>query len=798
MKIVYPTAVSHLGYSNLQNNYRCNNHTINVQPDVPCINIILRSDCKMHSSQYNYVQKENSHNENTLLSQANKDSVRTESKALNMPQFNSFNRKYDHFVFGTKNRLDVSQSVRLQYERKYNQGNKNLTSNNVSQIHYNRQMTMLDKDITKDVNTDDSIKTNFNSFSVTKLESSIKQKNENNVSRIIKTDLAPNLENIAKTEQNFVEIIPIDLKSTLKHFTNLELKPSNTLLNSKFTELESFPKSMKYKPCKKGFYMNSLTAPDIAKNLMKNDGVKNTICINETNDISKINDEKYKTETSYEKSKFDKNILGIKKFTNLSIEKSMDTCTNTNCNGMNSSILNIDQDECGTRISNTRSTSHIFLQFKKDFHYKKCETKCSSTINNTVNILQNMVKDVKKFKDIDMTKYNGQNDQYKNIDSNCMKERNDVILSKIKHNFFNQSEIIRPEYMKMLQEIKKHTEKLEEQLIIMNKNKNKKKINKKLDYTLKNYIKQQRDMITQNPEKKNIYVQEPCSHDNIKCFQDKLLKSGNNLNLQLKQITRQDRNVCRKASNIKDISYKRNNMKSLVYCDNDCLRSIKNVEIQCVRSFHIFDSSNLKPLATSTPKKVRPLKNEKSLHNISNCTQTISIPKANLQITHIKKIVSNEFKSSMIEQENKEIKPININSNWDENAIIMLLLTKDTNGKCLKCKYKKSEFLHFRPKNSTNSLMCDRKLTKYRLSKQKMQIPIVFKLMCVRCKSEDDLHSNEYNRKYSAKSCANSCKVSDLVTTVYTQSSNLQITTATSVSCISFTNRNDVRNFNEE
>lgn len=126
MKIINPVTISHSGYLNLQN-YRCSNHAKHVHCDVPCINIILRSDCKMHSSLYNYLQKENPQqdlqNENPSLFQVNENSMKVDFKALNTSQFNSFNEKYNNTAFNTENCFNVSQLLGMQYEKKYNQGN---------------------------------------------------------------------------------------------------------------------------------------------------------------------------------------------------------------------------------------------------------------------------------------------------------------------------------------------------------------------------------------------------------------------------------------------------------------------------------------------------------------------------------------------------------------------------------------------------------------------------------------------------------------------------------------------------
>ena len=852
----------------------CSNHSKDAQRDVPCINIILRSDCKMHSSQCNCIQKDNT----TSLLQVNRDSMKTDLKTSNMLQFCSFHRKYDHStVSSLKNRFDVSQSIGMHCERKYNQDNNGPIFNNISQLRYNNdpsflhhsiqsyeipsnnefqtnsvktnlfskingtvleETSLLNKAAVTDLNADDNkiaqcvasfCKTLSKNFPATKLDNSMKQINDSNeVSKMIKTDLLLNLEPISKMKENSTKYLsyPVNLKSTLKNSMNLQLKPPDMLSNIEFMKSESLFKPVTCKPRKEFLYTSSLTDPDVTSNVMKHSKFKNTICINKSIDeIIKV--------TKYERNKCNKSMLVTKKHKKSLIPESMDICSNANCDEIDCCTLNPKRDECDNKSSSIKKHS-------------ECEDKCISTIDSSLNILQNVLKDVKRFKDKAIKNSNDQNYQFKetkdkNINCIDMNERNEVILSKINHDSFNSAEVIGPKCRKMLQEIKQHAETLEEHLIFINKSiKLRKKRNEKSN------IKQHKDMITQNPEKKNIYIQKSYLQDNVKYCQNSLINLENEFNSQ--HVKGQDiipsqinkESTCKKDHNKKDRSCGRNNAKSM-YSNNMSPKCIKSAQIQCVRSvsFHIFDSLDFKPIATSTPKKINPTRNDETLHYISVCTQTTCTFEENLQTTQIEKITSTEFRNYPIEQENKtansantnkkktfsccneksitqttelrsypieyESKTINlINTNKEqvssccnEKAIIMSLPTKTVSSKCLKSKYKKAEFLNFRSSSLIGPcVQCGQKLIKCRLFRRKKQMPTILKLTSEAYKSED-VRSNENSCDYENCSAYN-CRVSNLVSTVCTQSSNLQITTATSVSRASVSNTNDAKNFNKE
>lgn len=656
------------------------------------------------------------------------------------------------------------------------------------------QSEILNKDKIKTLNADNDIESRLKvnefvkyhaefckelstkSFPIIKLEAT-KQINEN-IEVPKKKDSSLNFEKtITKNES-------VKFLNDLKLTENIELKPTNNLSNFQLTRLENLLKPVTYTSSKKFLYTNYFRDPYVTRNLEENSQIQNTICTNEAENIYKTNCKKYETAINYKKDKFYESTLE-NKFTNLPFQKEK-IYANVNCNKINYSSLNIKQNETDNKTSDTKFMNHTFLKSTKDFDHSICENKCVNTIDNTLNVLQNMLKDVKKFKNKNMTKFNDQSYQFKEIQS------------KKKDNYWNEnltfnSSETRLDFMQMLQDIKKQTETLEEQLVIMNKcKKEKRKINEKLIYTSKNYnFQEKKNIITQYPEKKNICIQDSYSYCDLKC-QCSLLKPTNNFYSQYEK-----QNII--LLHGKKIAIDKNDKKkniNLLECRDDCIKKVKDIQIQCVKSlsFHILDSKF--KLATSLiSKKDCTSKNKKSLNYVSTCIQT-----DNSQAMQVEKIPSNELKS-LTEQKNKTIDSVKINKKsvslcCNKNAIILLILKK-INNKCLKCKYKKKKFLHFKPKCNINShIMYDQKMIKYRLSR--VQIPIVFKSTYIRCKSEEDFHLNKNNYELCTKYSTNNCKISDLVT-VCTQSSNLWITTATSISSTLINNNNtNNNNFNKE
>ncbi|KOC66279.1 Centrosomal protein of 135 kDa [Habropoda laboriosa] len=779
--MVISTGVLQSRSLNEENNGKYDNQTKDAQHDVPCINIIVQPDSKMHSSQSNYVQKESIQNENTPMLPNNEDSMKTDLKALDMSQFNSFNKKYDNTACNTENCFNISQLKLWQNRGEYNQDLG--------------QTTMLRGNTTKAL--DVPLKElPLKNFPMKKLQSSIREDESNKVSRKTKEDESFNLKTTNETE-DFTNIPKTYLKSTSENSanlmeTNLKLKSKNTLPNSKFRTIEN---SIKFASCR------------TSKNWMKSSKFVNTFCTNQI----------HKYMNNYETHSVPRNhgndtppIIPFRttKLTNLLIQKNSDFCTDTNCNNTNCTVLsNQQKDEyCNT------TTNIQFMKSERDFHDNECENKCISTIDSALDILQNMLEGVKKFKNKDTTEskvqsYANKEMRCKNKACNYVNARNEKATSKLNYNSLNATELMRPECMKMLQEIKKHTETLEEQLIVMNKNmRAKRKANEKsVTISENSKTKQQRDIITQIPEKKNIYVQKPCSIGSyVKCPQSRQLKSGYNSDyVKNKYITIQEiseKNIHKK--NVKDKSYKNCNAKSQILHSTDNSRDVKNIQCQCEKSssFHNFSTTDFLPFATSTPKTLNLLQHKKSICYISNCTQTDAMLKDNLPVIQNKKTVSNGL-SHVVEKKNKAIDLISVNDEQkslasNEDFVTILLLTKGVNNKYLKSKYKKLEFLSFRPKCIINShILCDQRSIRCRLPRRKVQIPIVFKSKSVRCKTED-CRANRNNHMQFVEHSPNNCN--DLVTTVCTQSSNLKITTATSIPCICRIDKNIVENYTKE
>nr|XP_034195948.1 centrosomal protein of 135 kDa isoform X3 [Osmia lignaria] len=739
MKMVDDIAVSRFGYLKVESNYRCNNRPKEIQRDVPCINIILRSDCKMHSNQYNYVQKENAQNENKPEPRNNEDLVKTNVQrptvsGLNSPgtkynstYFNTDNHfdvlqtlgmKYNYTAFDIENKLNVSQSVGVQNKAQCNQGTKQLASNSTSKIRYSSPL--------------------FSYYPVHSTEISNDSKA---------------LDNAAKKRLAFS-------------------KNSNVVLNDK---------------------------------------IANIVCTNKSYNISKNNYDKY---TSLEESTFNKTISRNKKLTKFLHQDDINFCTDTTCTKTNCSAST-------TKRENKHKSTHTdikcmhdvttstLLKSTENFHYnREREKKCINTIDTALDTVQNMLKGVKKFEDKDIDKQNAENYHYqevrcKNMGCNYLNAVHDVAVSKYKQNCANLAEIIKPEYVKMLQEIKEQTMALEEQLIIMNKNmKIKKRTIEKLmsapEYQDTYNTEQQRDIITQNPEKRNICVQEPSeSTSYVNCMQYTTLKPEKDNDEQ--DIKKQD--VALKKSkhkreveqNCKNFTGQQENKDHRKDINN--FKRTHNVQIQCIRSFHIIDASSFKSFSTSTSKKVNPANNKNKVYYISRRVQSSLTSKENLRSQRINKTMLDKLIINAVEMNNKGINDEQESLTYEEKAIMMLLLAKSISNKCLKSKHKKSELINFKPKCIIDSCIpCDQRLVKCKLSKRKMQIPVVFKQSKpIKYNDEQNIYSNQ-----NSCECLPLQSENNLVTTVCTQSSNLQITTATSVSCTSFNNRIIVDNVIEE
>lgn len=128
-------------------------------------------------------------------------------------------------------------------------------------------------------------------------------------------------------------------------------------------------------------------------------------------------------------------------------------------------------------------------------------------------------------------------------------------------------------------------------------------------------------------------------------------------------------------------------------------------------------------------------------------------------------------------------------SNCLDKTLTMLFLTKGVNNSYLKSRYKRMKFKNFKPKclmNETNNKNSEKS------KRRRSQVPSVFRqLKPVQCKIERSESTGNNENICCRIRNQPSCKMSNLLNTVCTQSSNLYITTATSVSRVSFVNNSD-------
>ncbi|XP_017892990.2 uncharacterized protein LOC108632746, partial [Ceratina calcarata] len=446
-------------------------------------------------------------------------------------------------------------------------------------------------------------------------------------------------------------------------------------------------------------------------------------------------------------------------------KRAVDYCTNAICDKNKYSS----EQQTERPASNAKSTYCVSTRIKKEFHAYEYENKCISTIDSALDILQSILHEVKRCRDQNATKH--QLERMK-----CKKEDR-----KNERDVFNPTEILRPECMKVLKEIKKHTETLEEHLLIMSKHvKIKRKGNDKTVPVLQSYCvmpHQTKDIVTQNPEKKNMFVQEPCPD---------FRKLENDSDFKRNDVVPQ-REMGKKSENEEDIGKDENckeiDIKPVKH--KDYSKKIKNVEIQSVKSdgplFPTFDLLNL-PIATSTPIKQNQSKIEDNVCCESSYAQTV-ISTENLRIAQVKKITSNKLISYCIDKQNKAVNVESEEEILDEAAIVIFLVTKTINSRCLKSKYKKSKLLNFKPRCAIDPCVaCVQKLTKDRLlPRRKIQIPIVFRVPSMRCKTDSESEEFDVERLTDTRDIICSCNTSDLGNTVSTQSSSSRITAATSV-----------------
>lgn len=845
MKTVNSFPMSRSGYLS-EDHCRCGKYLKEVQRDCPCINITLHSDCKTRSNRYR--QKEITLNESKAVLRNTEDLSRTYSV---LPT-----RRYDRTGLNIEDHSHLSQSFGTQYERKYDRSNEESAFNNISRIPFTstplppyhpirtNEVPNVDKALTdpvtrrltyskdneenlsqamslrKETSIGTSMPQNENpmgvykelsskTLSMAKLGNSIEVVSESKeASTRFKTELSPELDKAdeAKEDSSVAQRrglkarfrAAIEMKKGPVTFTETDFKvnSTNTSPNSE-VRMESLPQSASYRPLNEYSRIGFLRSTYI-NNWIEGEEFGNTVC---TNQLSHIR----------AKCVSDK------------------MTTNTICDSVHCSALNIGRDKIKDIKFTGIATTDSYSEARKDFHCSKPEAKPACAVDTTLDTLQNILERTKRLNDKTVMQHGLQHDQcrnvkYQNIDCGYRNAKTGGTVSDC------NNPLVSAELMRMLMEIKEHTRTLEEQLMIMNRNiRIKRKANEKLVAPTspeRGHSKQQRDIITQEPEKENVCIQEPSQDDinYIKCVQDTPAKSESNSDSrEIKHRNTALRKSDKKRVYIKEVAKGSKNYKEQ-FVDSDtksstdtksqihhrCLKysninNLSRIPNHCARSTlsFTFNHSNPRPVAASTPKRVNLPREKETLRCMPCCKESNSLSNGNLQLK-AKKTQLNELICCPLR---KKEDTVNLTSASDkgecstsqEKTIVMLLLTRGVNNTHLKSKYKKLEFTNFRPKCIIDSCTCDQESVKCRSSRRKVQIPTVFKqLKSVTCKVERYGESDKDSRDESAKQATKGREVSDLLVTVCTQSSNLYITTATSISCVTFNNREDLENYSEE
>ena len=829
---------------------KCGKYLKEVQRDCPCIDIILHSNCKTRSNQY--LQKEITLNESKPVLRITEDLSRTYSGATHASPFVLPNRRYDRAGLNIEDHSHLSQSFGTQYERKYDRSNEESVFN-ISQIPYTsiplppyhsirtNQAPNVDKALTdpvkrrltyskdneeslsqamslqKETSISTSMHQNENPMRVykdlpsktlpmAKLGNSIEVVSESKeASTRFKTELSSKLD---KAKEDSSEAQRRGLKASLRAAiemkkgpatfteTDFKLNSTNTSPNSE-VRMESLPQSASYRPLNEYSRIGSLRSTYI-NNLIEGKEFENTVCTNQLVHISA-------------KCVSDK------------------MTANTICDSIHCSTLNMGRDKIKDIKFIGTATTGSYSEARKDFHCNKPEAKPACTVDTTLDTLQNVLERTKRLNDKTLMQHGLQHDQCWNVKCQNIDcgYRNTETRGTVSD--FNHNSLVSAELMRMLMEIKEHTRTLEEQLMIMNKNiRIKRRANEKLIASAspeRGHSKQQRDVITQEPEKENVCIQEPSQNDinYIKCVQDTPAKSENNSDsrevqnrgtalqksekkmMYIKEIAKESKNY--KEQFVDSDTKSSTDTKSQIhhrcsrYSNVNHLSRIPNQYARSTSSF-TFNHSNARPIAASTPKRANLPREKETLRCAPCCKENNSLSDGNLQLK-AKKTQSNELICRPLR---KKEDTVNLTSASDkgkrsssqEKTIVMLLLTRGVNNTHLKSKYKKLEFTNFRPKCIIDSCTCDQGSVKCRSSRHKLQVPTVFRqLKSVTCKVERYGESDKDSRDESAKQVTKGREVSDLLATVCTQSSNLYITTATSISCVTFNNREDLENYSE-
>ncbi|XP_015437449.1 PREDICTED: uncharacterized protein LOC107192623 [Dufourea novaeangliae] len=826
--------VSRIAYSNESNNFKCN-YQKEIHSDVPCINIILRSDCVMKSTQHNCLQKGTNPNENKI-STINKNPSDLVRRKLMYSDIEIIPQAAPMTCKGITEASNVCNKVKC---------------DNISHQQIEKSMDSH-KELMEET------------YPVTKLEGTTKTRTDflSNFEKVHKptmeANLKPSLKQAGLTKNDVstkILLTPTNQKSHKECSCVCSLTTSysnKNLINDKKIESKQYYEkhraplnfdSTNYSTLNAGQkwkfigIAEDLTSPgNVATKEFHHSTPKwtpqSTIARNSSGEhcapcCTNINHDstKYSTLNIGQTRKYDYSTRDVNSKDNTTVKfhhstpkqvpkstvsKSLSNkniencCTAVTCDSANYSSINFGQETKHVNTTvNVKSIATITDNFLKP-HTKFSHNNVGQQPTNStaMDTLEGILLGIKNLGDKSMAKHSVHDYQHKdvrckNVDCNTVTDFNQYsVLS---------SECLRPECIKMLEEIKDCTKTLEEQLIMMNKNM---KVKKSKDSY---YGKQRRDIITQNPEKENVCVQEP-SHDDVRHFkyvQGHQIKSKINLNPQKDKLP--DKNIQRtnkkttwteeskccgseqgKSQIHKKQLYRSDDNSNSNMNQPKSFKKGQNAQDQYTSCAPCaFDDSYFRPIAASTFK-------DKSLLNNNECTcpfieQTSVLSRRSSQSKRDRRTTLNELISYSSKREECKISSRNARkveefSYCPEKAIVMLLLTRDVNNTHLKSRYKKLGLTNFKPKCIIDScITSDQRLVKCPLPKRKCQIPSVFRqFKSVQCKigKHSELFENACN--HSMKQSVSNCKMSDLLATVCTQSSNLHITTATSVSCVTF------------
>nr|XP_031838744.1 uncharacterized protein LOC116429679 [Nomia melanderi] len=847
MKTVNSFPLSHSAYTAESNDFR-RGHRNEIYRDVPCVNIILRSDCTMKSTQYNCLQKNTDQSESKIVKQSKGDTETT----LGISDFNLPQEKCEHIAVNTNESPNLLPISRVQCEGTSAQDRKAVTFTSIQTIphtsselpsyrsKYSNETSYFNQnplDLVRKrlVYSEAEINTNkeevegpmrykesiWKTYPVIKLENSTRKVYGDNVistKKSISTFMEADepVKHITVTKTVLTPTKQKSAKDCSCICSHAVPYSNQTLMKDKMVEgniqlglLRDYEKNDKKQEAPFDYDKN---VSDITTS--KKAGEKNANCgINATCDSMRYSTLNMEQKTEYEsltrdlKSKSNATVkfyhstperkLESPVSKNLLSEKDLNYCTDISCNAINNRTTGLIRDtksvNTAVSVKSVGTITNNTLTAQKDLYYSKVKQEPKGTIDTTMNTLEGILTGIKSLNDKSITKHNAHSYQdgsirCKDMDCNVTGMNNKLSTGCMK-----------PECLRMLEEIKECTKMLEEQLTIMNKNmKTKRSRNSYGD-------KQRKDIITQKPEKENVCVQEPSLNNfkHIKHMQDLRMKPRNNLDVQ--QIELQDKTYQEtgkktawtketlqipkyhgkqeRSESSKKMLHKFESKNNSNMNQSSSLKGVRQREKDQWTKSYTIDFSNFEPLAASTFRDKDPSSGNR--HVCPAIGQTSIVSNRNSERWQKKETRLTELIRHPSKRRERTISLGNVKgmqgcSSCPEKTIVMLLLTRGVHNSYLKSKYKRLEFMNFKPKCNNGDQI---------LKRRKAQAPTVFReLKSVQCKIENCSNSaeNAYGN-FTDNPTVNS-KVSNLWATVCTQSSNLYITTATSVSDVNFMN----------